>query len=145
LRRRVPRLGATRDHGLRRGRPLLVRGSPAGSAQIKKGVPCGHEGAGARRNADPSHALIMLTAYAPASWRSVTAAWRCGSSVSSSSPLSSRRARTKVARWIASTVHTARPWATSHAIRSEEHTSELQSPCNLVCRLLLEKKKKTNQ
>src|SRR5256885_12963132 len=27
--------------------------------------------------------------------------------------------------------------------RSEEHTSELQSPCNLVCRLLLEKKKKT--
>src|SRR2546426_12200581 len=28
-------------------------------------------------------------------------------------------------------------------MRSEEHTSELQSPCNLVCRLLLEKKKKT--
>src|SRR2546426_1905795 len=29
--------------------------------------------------------------------------------------------------------------------RSEEHTSELQSPCNLVCRLLLEKKKKQTQ
>src|SRR2546426_1586538 len=29
--------------------------------------------------------------------------------------------------------------------RSEEHTSELQSPCNLVCRLLLEKKKKTSK
>src|SRR2546426_6277643 len=29
-----------------------------------------------------------------------------------------------------------------HRLRSEEHTSELQSPCNLVCRLLLEKKKK---
>src|SRR2546426_8883897 len=29
--------------------------------------------------------------------------------------------------------------------RSEEHTSELQSPCNLVCRLLLEKKKKNIQ
>src|SRR2546426_6201110 len=28
--------------------------------------------------------------------------------------------------------------------RSEEHTSELQSPCNLVCRLLLEKKKSRN-
>src|SRR2546426_4731494 len=28
--------------------------------------------------------------------------------------------------------------------RSEEHTSELQSPCNLVCRLLLEKKKSHN-
>src|SRR5256885_10840901 len=32
----------------------------------------------------------------------------------------------------------ARP---ARAGRSEEHTSELQSPCNLVCRLLLEKKK----
>src|SRR5256885_16247947 len=29
----------------------------------------------------------------------------------------------------------------AHLLRSEEHTSELQSPCNLVCRLLLEKKK----
>src|ERR1039457_3098474 len=29
----------------------------------------------------------------------------------------------------------------NHDARSEEHTSELQSPCNLVCRLLLEKKK----
>src|SRR5256885_3826836 len=29
-----------------------------------------------------------------------------------------------------------------HHLRSEEHTSELQSPCNLVCRLLLEKKKR---
>src|SRR2546426_6841644 len=32
----------------------------------------------------------------------------------------------------------SRAWT---AERSEEHTSELQSPCNLVCRLLLEKKK----
>src|SRR5256885_5462655 len=30
-------------------------------------------------------------------------------------------------------------------VRSEEHTSELQSPCNLVCRLLLEKKKKPHR
>src|SRR5256885_12245964 len=30
-------------------------------------------------------------------------------------------------------------------VRSEEHTSELQSPCNLVCRLLLEKKKSTTR
>src|SRR2546426_5363324 len=40
------------------------------------------------------------------------------------------------ARWIMEQVK-PRPEA-----RSEEHTSELQSPCNLVCRLLLEKKKK---
>src|SRR2546426_11377282 len=35
--------------------------------------------------------------------------------------------------------------AARQAIRSEEHTSELQSPCNLVCRLLLEKKKKNKK
>src|SRR2546426_7919422 len=40
------------------------------------------------------------------------------------------RARAEVNRWLLFTV-----------TRSEEHTSELQSPCNLVCRLLLEKKK----
>src|SRR5260370_12351149 len=33
---------------------------------------------------------------------------------------------------------------TAHILRSEEHTSELQSHLNLVCRLLLEKKKKTS-
>src|SRR5256885_13327307 len=33
------------------------------------------------------------------------------------------------------------PMRVSGGKRSEEHTSELQSPCNLVCRLLLEKKK----
>src|SRR5256885_16901019 len=31
--------------------------------------------------------------------------------------------------------------SSASGVRSEEHTSELQSPCNLVCRLLLEKKK----
>src|SRR5258708_36705759 len=34
-------------------------------------------------------------------------------------------------------------WRSSASLRSEEHTSELQSPDHLVCRLLLEKKKKT--
>src|SRR2546426_12063357 len=34
-----------------------------------------------------------------------------------------------------------RPPPVRQRVRSEEHTSELQSPCNLVCRLLLEKKK----
>src|SRR5690348_17814831 len=34
------------------------------------------------------------------------------------------------------------PWLHPEALRSEEHTSELQSPVHLVCRLLLEKKKK---
>src|SRR5688500_20259707 len=41
----------------------------------------------------------------------------------------------------------APPWRSPRrrAARSEEHTSELQSPCNLVCRLLLEKKKRTKR
>src|SRR5256885_12048978 len=41
-------------------------------------------------------------------------------------------------------VHVDRPQARTARPRSEEHTSELQSPCNLVCRLLLEKKKTNN-
>src|SRR5256885_6591320 len=36
------------------------------------------------------------------------------------------------------------PQLSQEKMRSEEHTSELQSPCNLVCRLLLEKKKHNN-
>src|SRR5688500_19194268 len=38
-----------------------------------------------------------------------------------------------------------RVFDTAGPVRSEEHTSELQSPCNLVCRLLLEKKKIRNK
>src|SRR5256885_12614744 len=45
------------------------------------------------------------------------------------------RARSSPSCWISTPASMATPR------RSEEHTSELQSPCNLVCRLLLEKKK----
>src|SRR5256885_11460583 len=56
--------------------------------------------------------------------------------------------RSASARWIAYCVDIDVPpapcSATTRGIgRSEEHTSELQSPCNIVCRLLLEKKKAT--
>src|SRR5882762_11622350 len=45
--------------------------------------------------------------------------------------------------WLScSTMPRARPTGWRHQSRSEEHTSELQSHLNLVCRLLLEKKKK---
>src|SRR5256885_10890693 len=43
--------------------------------------------------------------------------------------------------WLAMIAHSA----FDLTARSEEHTSELQSPCNLVCRLLLEKKKNKNR
>src|SRR5437762_11362094 len=39
-------------------------------------------------------------------------------------------------------LHEAVDWSPEDGVRSEEHTSELQSPMYLVCRLLLEKKKK---
>src|SRR6266487_5883231 len=47
-------------------------------------------------------------------------------------------------RWAPACPRTAPPPA-SQPGRSEEHTSELQSPVHLVCRLLLEKKKKTKK
>src|SRR2546426_7024297 len=50
--------------------------------------------------------------------------------------------RHKYGQWLKRTearIEEIRPWVVE-ALRSEEHTSELQSPCNLVCRLLLEKK-----
>src|SRR5690348_18013560 len=56
-------------------------------------------------------------------------AWRTCRPTPSPNTTSSRCSRTRAAR---------STWAT----RSEEHTSELQSPVHLVCRLLLEKKKK---
>src|SRR5256885_6570516 len=58
-----------------------------------------------------------------------------------------QRQRGDLARGLAGPIPGARVALPQHRgeIRSEEHTSELQSPCNLVCRLLLEKKKKTFQ
>src|SRR3989454_11241514 len=53
--------------------------------------------------------------------------------------LASHRLRVGGARHLAPP---AESWNLRRHARSEEHTSELQSPCNLVCRLLLEKKKK---
>src|SRR5256885_13274949 len=53
------------------------------------------------------------------------------------SPASKRRSR----KCAAGAAERDRPWCVlDRRRRSEEHTSELQSPCNLVCRLLLEKK-----
>src|SRR5256885_13281957 len=63
----------------------------------------------------------------PGDWRSRPVDWQA---TSASSPTSSSR------------VCRAQP--AGFTPRSEEHTSELQSPCNLVCRLLLEKKKTQN-
>src|SRR2546426_6935953 len=59
-------------------------------------------------------------------------------------PNSRRRATTAAPiPWVPPVTSARRPF--SSRSRSEEHTSELQSPCNLVCRLLLEKKKKKKE
>src|SRR5256885_11654498 len=59
-----------------------------------------------------------------------------------SPPVSSRQ-RNRARSWcpIAQPRQPPAPSDSERRSRSEEHTSELQSPCNLVCRLLLEKKK----
>src|SRR5256885_6009940 len=60
------------------------------------------------------------------------------------SPRSTFRNCGSSSRWVGRRRRPTRVTRGSSA-RSEEHTSELQSPCNLVCRLLLEKKKKRTQ
>src|SRR5256885_6684904 len=52
------------------------------------------------------------------------------------------RSVTQKVRGVRERLHDVRVELSLQERRSEEHTSELQSPCNLVCRLLLEKKKK---
>src|ERR1039457_3846621 len=52
------------------------------------------------------------------------------------------RPPTKLTGWRSPPVPCSVQASSTFVFRSEEHTSELQSPCNLVCRLLLEKKKK---
>src|SRR5688500_19603738 len=58
---------------------------------------------------------------------------------SSSSPFTVPAPKTEISEIVTALGMTGTP------TRSEEHTSELQSPCNLVCRLLLEKKKNTQK
>src|SRR6266446_10637658 len=57
-------------------------------------------------------------------------------------PFTNRRPGAGGAARLPTQAHPHPPLGGETAGRSEEHTSELQSPCNLVCRLLLEKKKK---
>src|SRR5437879_11099530 len=60
----------------------------------------------------------------------------------SSSRATASRLVSKAAHWASPTQPSLRPISVRRMSRSEEHTSELQSPMYLVCRLLLEKKKK---
>src|SRR3712207_8748289 len=78
-------------------------------------------------------------------FRSVTAVLRYSAEVSTVEP-ESRRTRVQPGGGVRATVvWTCDTWASNRSSRSEEHTSELQSRQYLVCRLLLEKKKKNRR
>src|ERR1022692_4215855 len=53
--------------------------------------------------------------------------------------------RSRSNSWKRAWARSSARWRSAPPSRSEEHTSELQSPCNLVCRLLLEKKTDSGQ
>src|SRR5256885_8707817 len=65
----------------------------------------------------------------------------CEKKAGRGSPYKSTRTLFARSKALCSFIEFSRLRVTSACLRSEEHTSELQSPCNLVCRLLLEKKK----
>src|SRR5690348_18061639 len=77
-------------------------------------------------------------------FRSLVIAWKISPTACSDSTPSASRAPPECHRPMIGTRSVSARWyaATTTLQRSEEHTSELQSPVHLVCRLLLEKKKK---
>src|SRR2546426_2113246 len=84
---------------------------------------------------DPFGALLMATKMKPAKKRAAKKPRAKATAKARPRPGARRQPETLRLRQIT-------PSFTATDLRSEEHTSELQSPCNLVCRLLLEKKKK---
>src|SRR5207237_8033021 len=86
----------------------------------------------------PPSTLFPYTTLFRSTWVSTASRWPATSRSGRTIGISSWTARTRIAL-------PSRTPCTSCAMRSEEHTSELQSHLNLVCRLLLEKKKKNNK
>src|SRR2546426_12189262 len=123
--------------GLRRRTPRLEHGASTSTASQTAG------NFGASVSAGPSSVSTIVTPsrFADSRTRFRRAGW------GSKARMRPRFSRSW-ARWVvfvpgaAQTSPTVSPGTKTTHLRSEEHTSELQSPCNLVCRLLLEKKKK---
>src|SRR2546426_8928580 len=104
---------------------------PPGSVAIEEGV------AGARRDSPESEAWLGLLEAALGESED-GAMWEAAVPTAAERPI---KAPVLSHAQITLDGRAARGWV-RRLLRSEEHTSELQSPCNLVCRLLLEKKKK---
>src|SRR2546426_3623649 len=79
--------------------------------------------------------MSRMSSYTARTWHHITTSG-ASMALSRSHRTSSRSRRRSWVSW---------DCLSTRGARSEEHTSELQSPCNLVCRLLLEKKKKTRK
>src|SRR5687768_18248006 len=79
----------------------------------------------------------MTSTFAPPSAAALSSSRPCPSTAARSVPPSLATSGSRASSWSAT--------SPAKAVRSEEHTSELQSRLHLVCRLLLEKKKKNKQ
>src|SRR5207248_8202909 len=96
------------------------------------------------RQIEQLHSLTVTRAGASTS-KAIAPQWqppRCVTSAAASGTGASRPGRGKQARAIVTQLADRFVDVRMRQMRSEEHTSELQSPYDLVCRLLLEKKKK---
>src|SRR6266446_5679666 len=122
-------------------RPL--RGA-AGSISPRSAMSCTLSfAASTRGSAIRSYEWLSSKETAPSTSASAMMCWQLTSGIERS--LTIRAPSSGSLTTIRSTLSTLSLCSRSslrNASRSEEHTSELQSPCNLVCRLLLEKKKK---
>src|SRR6266446_7701051 len=92
--------------------------------------------------ATPTAASIRSKSFRARVIPSVPCAWSALTASPKNQGMVSLTTWAMTRRTMKSTTLARRPSACRQRVRSEEHTSELQSPCNLVCRLLLEKKKK---
>src|SRR5690606_39603320 len=95
----------------------------------------------------PTSTLCPYTTLFRSSWQY---SWTCTARRSSASRSTSASPVTRVCRRLRERSTCGRCpsqaiWCSLTGVRSEEHTSELQSRENLVCRLLLEKKKRRNR
>src|SRR5256885_5206363 len=112
---------------------------------------CGGMCARGRRIEKNAVGAFPGTWFCGARWRAAAVAGQRSRTAGLGSPYSHRKHAPQSSDWSsADHLFSGRPLSmrtygrsASPGFRSEEHTSELQSPCNLVCRLLLEKKKYT--
>src|SRR3989454_8480062 len=114
---------------------------PNGSVTSPRGFTAAAAHAGLKTDGTPDVALLVSSTSCATAGVFTKNALRAAPVVYDADLLSERPGRMRAVAMNAR-IANACTGADGLAARSEEHTSELQSPCNLVCRLLLEKKNK---